>query len=213
MSTRIEDRWARGMAAMSAMNDKWAQGMARLAEQNAPGAANPLEQIKTGAAGAAKDIDAVARSSVRLSTVMSAMRGNIPAIFQVAGKSAGPVAALLGMAAGGYKLAAANDALKASLQTNELEAWAGQWKRVGTEINHTASIIGGPLNLAFRDATEDLADLIKSWNEWLFPEATAEIAARTKAIAEADEKEKAEADAIRQKAKALAEQAEAAKKA
>jgi hypothetical protein len=148
---------------------------------------------------------------------MAAMRGNIPAIFQasgLSGASVGPVAAMVAMVAGMYKLGAASDALNVSLQRNELDTWTGQWKRLKNELAITNSLTaGGTFNSFFRDASKDIADYVRSWNEWLNPQKTAEIAARAKWLAETEQRERGAAAAAKLHAKAQAEKAQALKDA
>jgi hypothetical protein len=167
--------------------------------------------------GMARRMDAASASTVKLSTAMAAMRGNIPAIFQasgLSGASAGPVAAMVAMVAGMYKLGAASDALNVSLQRNELDTWTGQWKRLKNELAITNSLTaGGTFNSFFRDASKDIADYVRSWNEWLNPQKTAEIAARAKWLAETEQRERGAAAAAKLHAKAQADKAQALKDA
>jgi gas vesicle protein len=167
--------------------------------------------------GMARRMDAASASTVKLSTAMAAMRGNIPAIFQasgLSGASVGPVAAMVAMVAGMYKLGAASDALNVSLQRNELDTWTGQWKRLKNELAITNSLTaGGTFNSFFRDASKDIADYVRSWNEWLNPQKTAEIAARAKWLAETEQRERGAAAAAKLHAKAQADKAQALKDA
>jgi hypothetical protein len=167
--------------------------------------------------GMGRRMDAASASTMKLSQAMSAMRGNIPALFQVSGlsgASAGPVAALVAMTAATYKMASASDALDVSLQRSELDTWTGQWKRLKQEIATTNSLTaGGTFSMFFRDASGDMADYVRSWNEWLNPQKTAEIAARAKWLAETEQRERGAAEAAKLHAKAQAAKAQALKDA
>jgi hypothetical protein len=65
----------------------------------------------------------------------------------------------------------------------------------------------------FRDASGDMADYVRSWNEWLNPQKTAEIAARAKWLAETEQRERGAAEAAKLHAKAQALKAQALKDA
>ena len=162
-------------------------------------------------------MDTGAASTFKLSQAMSALKGNIPALFQLSGlsgSSAGPVAALVAMTAATYKMAAASDALDVSLQRSELATWTGQWKRLKSEIATTNALTaGGTFSEFFRDASGDMADYVRSWNEWLNPAKTAEMAARAKWIAETEQRERGMAEAAKANAKAQRDKEDAARKA
>jgi len=112
------------------------------------------------------------RSGVQLSTVFSAMRGNVPALFKTAGTSA---VGVLALATATYKLAAAGDRLNEAMGAGKLDTWAGQWDRLSASVSNAAGIIGGPLTTAFRDATADFATWTEQFNNWAAPEKMAAV--------------------------------------
>lgn len=215
-ATRIADPWARGLSAMKAQNDKWAAGLANLAAQNAPGAGGPFDSLTLGARQYVAAANEAHHSTVQLSTVMAAMRGNIPAIFKVGGRAAGPALVLIGTAVAAYKLGAAADALHTKLGAAEIDTWAGQWKRIKEEWAESAGIVGGPLAFAFKEASEDLANLQERFNEWIKPDRIREMERHmaTLAAQQAAEAEntKRAAEAMKAKAEAVKEAAEAAER-
>lgn len=149
-STKVSS-WARGMAVMKGQNDPLAAVMDRLKKQM-KGADNPFASLEVGARRAARAIESVQRPTANLSRLLSVMKGNLSAGFAVGG---GVGLALTAMIFGVRSLARAADSLHQSLDVPKLQTWSGQWERV-------AGVLGGPLAIAARDATEQIANLMSA---------------------------------------------------
>jgi hypothetical protein len=198
------DSWSRGMATMAVQNDKWLAGLEKMRPGSA-GNANPFEAMRLGASGASGSIDRLNTASVKLSTTLSALRGNWGAAFSVGGP------ALLGITAtilAVRKLATAGDDLLEKIGADELETWSGQWGR----LNEQLGVTGLRFTEIAREATGDLADAMAGINQALFPDSVAHIEAiKAREFTEKRIKEQKEAaaKAAEKQAKANKEAAEA----
>lgn len=156
----------------------------------------------------ARSLDVATQSTVKLSTALSAARGNLGAAFTVGGPA---LLAITAMTAGVLKLASAGDTLLQKIGADKLETWAGQWERVNEQLG----IMGMRFTLIAREASSDFADMLSGVNQALFPDAVAHVnAIKAREAAEkkmADDKERA-AEAAKKQAQANKEAAEAQQK-
>lgn len=106
------------------------------------------------------------QSAYKLSTALSAARGNLGAAFTVGGPA---LLAITAMTAGVLKLAAAGDTLMQKLGADKLDTWAGQWERVNEQIG----IMGTTFTTIAAEASSGLADMLAGINESLFPDSVA----------------------------------------
>lgn len=197
------DSWSRGMATMAVQNDKWLAGLEKMNAASSA-QANPFEAMRFGASGAAGSVDRLNAASVKLSTTISALKGNWGAAFAVGGP------ALLGIAASALalrRMANAGDELLQTIGADKLETWSGQWAR----LNEQLGVTGMKFTLIAREATSDLADSLSAINQAMFPDAVAYVnSIKAREAAEkkmAEDKEKA-ANAAEKQAKANKEAAE-----
>lgn len=166
------------------------------------GDAAPLARAM-GQASAA--ITKTERSTIKLSSALSALRGNWSAAFGVGG---GGALAITAMAAGVFKLAAAGDHLMQKIGADKLETWAGQWERVNEQLG----VMGLRFSTIAAESSSALADTLGGINEALFPDAVAlvnaikEREAREKSITEQKKKQE---EANKKQAQANKEAAEA----
>ena len=163
------------------------------------GDAGPLAREMNRATNIVRRMDT---SVVKLSSSLSALKGNWGAAFSVGGPAA---LALTAMTGGLYGMARAGDQLLQKLGEDKLATWAGQWERVNEQLG----IAGLRFTMIAREASSALADRLAAINKAMFPDSVAYI----ESLKARKEAEKAMAAQKERAAKAAKEQAEANKKA
>lgn len=163
------------------------------------GDASPLARTMDHASAS---ITKTERSTIKLSSALSALRGNWSAAFGVGGAGA---LAITAMAAGVFKLAAAGDHLMQKIGADKLETWAGQWERVNEQLG----VMGLRFSTITAEASSMLADTLGGINEALFPDAVAQV----NAIKEREAREKSITEQKKKQEEANKKQAQANKEA